>query len=145
MVFFAFTYEKVPKTATIKSAYITLYADTTTDFHPGIPIAKGHSQLSYSNEWWFKKVIAPWDENLITWNNRPEVSNQSTIEFAATTSRDQWYRINVTEFVQSEFLFDQPYGFSIEMKNKIPYNALAFYSSDGPYPALRPKLEIEYY
>ena len=145
MVLLAFTYDALPKTATIKSAYLTLYADTISNIHPTVSTPKGHSQLSYSNEWYLKKITSPWSESSVTWNNQPQVSNASNMELAASTSRDQAYKIDVTAFVIDEYTSGNYYGFRLEVKNKIPYNAIAFFSSDGPYPALRPKLIIEYY
>jgi hypothetical protein len=145
MVYFAFNYDAIPSAANIQSASLTLYADTTNDFHPGVSVPKGHSQYSASNEWLLKKVTAPWDESLITWNNRPAVDDASVIDLAASTARDQSYTIDLTNFVKNEFASGNYYGFRMEMKTKTTYNAIIFYSSDGPYPTLRPKMVIQYY
>jgi hypothetical protein len=145
MVYFAFDYATIPSTATIQSATITLYADTTSNFHPSTSIPKGHSQLSYSNEWLLSKVLSPWQENTLTWNNKPAVDVGSTIQLPASSSNAQAYTIDVSQFVKNEFASGNSYGFRMEVKNKIPYNCIVFYSSDGPYPTLRPKIEIAYY
>jgi len=145
MVLFNFDYNSIPSSATIQSARLTLFADTTTEFHVSISIPKGHSQLSYSNEWMIKKITSPWDENLVTWNSMPQIDEASIIELPASSANFQAYTIDLTDFVKEEFSTGNHYGFRMEMKNKIPYNCVIFYSSDGPYPALRPKMDIDYY
>jgi hypothetical protein len=145
MVYFAFDYASIPSTANIQRAILTLYADTTSEFHPGTAIPKGHSQFSYSNEWLLKKALSSWQESTLTWNNKPAVDESSTIELTASSSNAQAYTIDLSTFVKEEFASGNPYGFRMEAKNKIPYNCIIFYSSDGPYPNLRPKMEIEYY
>ncbi len=145
MTLLNFDYRNIPNTATIQGARLTLYADTSTIFHPSVSIPKGHSQLSFTNEWLLKKITSPWDENFVTWNSMPQIDQASSIELPVSTANFQAYTIDLTNFVSEEFASGNHYGFRMEVKNKIPYNCVIFYSSDGPYPALRPKIEIDYY
>lgn len=144
VVFLAFDYRSIPPTANIQKATLTLFADTTSNFHSSTDLAKGHLQYTKTNQWELRQVTAPWDEYMITWNNQPSVSPFVT-HLPASTSNNQAYVIDVTNIVIQEFMQGTSHGFKIETTIKNPYNCLVFYSDDSPYASLRPKLEIEYY
>jgi hypothetical protein len=144
-IFLTFDYRNVPSSARIKKATVTLFADTSSNSYPGTDLPKGHSQYSNSNESTLKRITSPWDENLITWNTRPSVDETAIIAIPESSSCSQAYSIDVTTFVQEEFKSKTHYGFCLSLVQQTPYCSLMFYSDDGPYASLKPKIELEYY
>jgi hypothetical protein len=125
--------------ATILDAKLSLY------FNPNYwdPM---HSQLSGSNECTLTRIVDPWEEYDVTWNNRPGFSTVNTVTLPASTSANQDYlNIDVTDLVQD--MIDLPtssHGFLMKMLTPTHYRRLVFSSSDHPDSARHPKLEITY-
>lgn len=80
-----FDYSSIPANANISKAILILYADTTLNTG-----SLGHSQLG-SNDWVLKRVIQPWNEATVTWNNQPKIDLTSEIQCLASTSPSQSY------------------------------------------------------
>jgi len=139
-----FDYSTIPAGATITSAKLTLYADTTYNYSAG-SVPPGHSQLSGSNAWNLARVTSAWDEQTVTWNTMPSIDAKSYLSLPASTSASESYSIDVTTFVKDEIANPTIYyGFLLYLVTEIPYRAVYFYSSDGSYAALHPVLAIEY-
>ena len=58
---------RFPSNLNITAAYLYLYS---YDSNNGI-----HSTLSFSNEAVLRRVIEPWEEDVVTWNNQPAVTD----------------------------------------------------------------------
>ena len=112
-----FDYSSIPTSATITSAKLTLYADTSTNISvnqlPGIP--PGHYGNG-SNNSVLSNITSTWDESTVTWNTVPTftTSNQLMINPTATSS-DSVY-VDVTSLIMDQRK-NGNYGFQLELQN----------------------------
>lgn len=133
-----FDYSMIPAGAVITNATLTLFADTTLNTG-----SIGHSKLSGSNAWVFKRVTQVWEETTVTGNTEP--STDLVIQCAASTSPSQAYVLEITSWVADEIANPTNYhGFLMQINDETPYRAVNFCSSDHPFALLRPKMVIEY-
>jgi hypothetical protein len=92
------------------------------------------------------KIIQPWEENSVTWNNQPLTSDVNKVSIPKSTSTDQAYTdIDVTALVQD--MIDYPtenYGFMLKLEEEFPYKLVILASSDYPENNKRPKLVVYY-
>jgi hypothetical protein len=138
--FFDFNLSGIPANATITSATLYLYHNPASASGN-----TGHSQLDGTNEAWLQRITSTWDENLITWNNKPATTTQNQVVVAASSSNTQNYQINVATLLQD--MVNNPtqsFGFAFQLQTESPRRSLLFASSDHPNAALHPKLEITY-
>ena len=93
-----------------------------------------------------QRVLEPWEEEQVTWNNRPAASRLNQVVLPTpTTVQDDFINVDVTALVRDMLANPtQSHGFLIQMREKDRYRKLIFASSDYHDPALRPRLEIEY-
>jgi len=139
-----FDYSTIPAGATITSAKLTLYADTTYNYSAG-SVPPGHSQLSGSNAWQLSRVTSAWNEQTVTWNTMPTIDAATTLSLPASTSASESYTIDVTTFVKAEVANPTTYyGFLMNLVTETPYRSVYFYSSDDSHTALHPTMVIEY-
>jgi len=86
--FLEFNLSAIPPNSIILSAQLSLYGEGQ------------HSTLSGSNEGLIERVIAPWDESTVTWNNQPPSTTQNSVLLPASTSVAQDYTdIDVTNLI----------------------------------------------
>lgn len=136
-----FPLDNIPQGSTIHKAILTLYADTTNPVSPKF----GHSTLGGPNDWVIKKVIVPWNINIVTWNNQPATDNADTLLMAASISGDQRYDIDITKFIKERYANPTShYGYLLKLNNETPYRSIAFCSSNHQYQQLAPELKVEY-
>lgn len=139
---------ELPANAKILSAKLALFgveegvaAPIGNSFYPGSPYE------SYgSNACVLKRVTGDWNEGTITWNNKPETTDQDKATVPASTS--QWNYdakfINVTNMVKTMVKTGENNGFCLQLKTEQYYKGVVFGSSEHPDPARRPKLTVEY-
>ena len=129
----------IPAGSVIQSAYLSLFYDS-------ISSNLGHSQLSGSNECNIYKNTDPWDEDVVTWTNKPGTTSVNSGYLPASSSNTQDYtNIDITAMVQD--FTDDPqhnYGMMVQLINETAYRSLIFCSSDHVDPTTHPKLEITY-
>jgi hypothetical protein len=142
--FIAFDLSTIPTNAIVDSAYLTLYysqaivdilyrASTYFDGHVG------------NTPMWIQKVLEPWSENTITWNNQPASSMVNQVSVPAYTSKTQNYKLNVKTLVQGMVAIPSSnYGFMLKLQNETPYSLVALASSDETNPNIRPKIQVYY-
>jgi len=130
----------IPNGTIIDSAKLSLYA---YDNFPNLPTYGNHYSINAST---ISRVISPWNEHTINWNNKPSVSSQNQINISTSTYATQDYLdINVTALVNDMMLnSNSSYGFSIQLQNEQIYKRMLFASGDHPDTNLHPKLEIYY-
>ncbi len=137
--FIEFDLSSIPQSATIINATLTLIHDSTS------VSPFGHSTLSGSNASYLRRVISPWAENTITWNNQPANTTTNQVILPQSDSIDQDYVIDATMLVQD--MVNDPsnsHGFSLELVTEQYYRSMTFSSSDSPDAFRWPKLEICY-
>ncbi len=92
------------------------------------------------------KITENWQENTVTWNNQPSISNEQAITIPKSISAQQSYlNIDVTGLVQG--MINNPnenYGFMLKLNEEFPYKLVIVASSDHPDENKRPKLVVYY-
>ena len=83
----------LPSNIEITGAYLSLYSYDSNNGR--------HSNRSVSNEAVLKRIVEPWEEGLVTWNNQPAVTDENQVLLNQSTAEDQDYLdIDVTELVK---------------------------------------------
>ena len=98
-----------------------------------------------SNEFYIKRIIAPWDELTVTWDNQPATTNEGAIFVPKSISQYQDYEIDITSLIQE--IINKPessYGIMMQLLYENPYNRAMFASSDYPDSTKHPKLVINF-
>ena len=134
-----FDLSEIPEGVIINSAKLSLYSYNS-------PSNGSHSTLSGSNESVLSRVIDPWYENSVNWNNQPATTTQNQAFLPASTNSIQNYlNINVTNLVQDMVADpDNSYGFQIKLVTEECYRRMVFASSDNIDPRLHPKLVVTF-
>ena len=135
---FEFDLSSIPTNAYITEVKLSLF------YVPTSYGAGEHCSEDGPNECFISRVIEPWDESTVTWNNQPSVSDENQVLLPASTHVEQDYKnIDVTGLVQD--MFDNGNnGFLLKLKNESHYRRLTFGSSDCEDETKRPKLVIKY-
>ena len=135
-----FDLSSIPANATITSAKLSLYCNTTSD-HTQL-----HSGLSGSNACFLQRVTSSWTENAVNWNNQPTTSAVNQVTLPASTSNTQDYlNIDVLNLIKD--IKSNPsssFGIMLKLETEAKYRSLIFANSDHLTAAKRPKLVIEY-
>lgn len=132
----AFDYSAIPPGATILSAYLTLYAYDS-------PLNQSHSTLSGANTSYIRRVIEPWDENTVTWDNQPASTAIGQLTIPSSNAITNISNLNVTDMVE-EMLVSGNNGFILQLATESYYRKMIYASSDNPDASLHPKLVITY-
>ena len=135
-----FDFSQIPQNTFITYAELVLFNDSTSLATNG-----EHSQLSGSNEMLVQRIVDPWSEQEITWNNVPDFSTQNQILVPSSSSPHQNYHINVTDLVLD--MLEDPtnsFGFRLQLQTEEYYRSLVFASSDHIDSTLHPELKICY-
>lgn len=131
-----FDLTSVPSNAFITDARLTLYYNTTSieGYHSGV------------NASYLQRIIAPWVESTVTWNNQPATTTANQILLSTSTTPIQNYlNINVTNFIRDMVVNPgSNYGIMLKLVTETSFKKLIFASSDHVTPAMRPKLDITY-
>jgi hypothetical protein len=132
-----FDLSQIPNGATITSATLSLWCNTTTQstmqLHAG------------SNSSVIRRVTSAWTENGVNWSNQPSTTSQNEVTLATSTSSTQDYlNIDVTALYQDILTSGNNYGIMLQLATESGMNSLVFASSDYTNSAKRPKLEVCY-
>jgi len=134
-----FNLSNIPQNSTITSAKLSLYWGNNN-------LNTGHSSISYPNVAYLKKIIEPWGENTVTWNNQPNTTNTNMVTLPQSTNPTQDYsNIDITTLVQD--MVDNPstsFGFLFKQTAEQYYRAMLFASSDFTDASKHPKITIIY-
>jgi len=132
LIFFDLT--GIPNGAEVTSAKLSLFAYGTLG-----PI-QGHT--GPNNSAVLQRVLQPWTENTVTWNNQPASSTQNEVILPASSVFNQDYiDIDVTLLVQ-DMLLTNNYGFIMKLVDETLTKALLFCSEDHPDSLKRPTMEV---
>jgi hypothetical protein len=134
--FLEFDLSAISADAEITSAYLSLYynPDSGSNGHEG------------SNSTVLQRVIDPWEELTLNWNNQPGSTNENGIILPASSLMDQDYtNINVTSLVQDMVNNSSgSHGFMMKQLTEDIYRSMKFASGDFGDPSRHPKLEVCY-
>ena len=90
------------------------------------------------------RAAGPWEENKITWNNRPGFTGTASVYRGSTPEKPAWVHVDVTEILSGWFSGKyKHYGFVVRLVNENEKYSSFFYSSDNPRDE-KPKLHIKY-
>jgi hypothetical protein len=129
----------IPVNAVISSAKLYLYAKTNN-----INGNYGNPTYGSANTALLQKAISPWNNVTVGWNNQPSVSTVSQKVLPQSTSTQQNYVADITDFVQSWVNKpDSNYGMMLRLLAEQYYNSMVFNSGQAA-DSLRPRLEICY-
>jgi len=131
-----FDLSQLPDNAELTSATMSLYHNPTS---PDV----GHEN-DYTSV--LQRVIEPWEENTVTWNNQPAVTTTNEVIIPATSSLTQDYpNIDVTNLVLD--MLENPqssHGFKLTLVDEVIFRSMKFASSDYSNSDLHPTLELCY-
>jgi len=131
-----FDVTSIPSNAFVTDARLSLYYNNTS-------IEGNHSGVNAS---YLQRIIAPWAESTVTWNNQPATTTANQVLLATSSSNTQNYlNINVTNFIRDMVINPgSNYGIMLKLVTETAFKKLIFASSDHITPAMRPKLDITY-
>lgn len=138
--FVEFDLSVIPENSTIINANLSLFYNPTDphesfDFHTG------------ENEIYIQRIISPWNEHTIVWDNQPNTTTVNYVTVPPSTSPSQNYlNINVSELVKDMIDSNsESHGFMIRMADEINYyKSVLFASSEHSDAALHPELRVCY-
>jgi hypothetical protein len=136
-----FDLSSIPSFATITSAKVSFYHNAVSDYNSGQNTCCGSNS-------YLQTITSPWDENTVTWNNRPSVSTINQVQLPSINSSAQNFTdIDVTAMIQdrknnpsSNFGMMMRYSFDLGYY----YDAALFASGDHPNSAIHPVLEVTF-
>ena len=133
-----FDLSELPNTAHIINAKITLYSVNS--------VAAGHHEYEENNSAFLERVLEPWNENLVTWNNQPITSQDNKVILPTSTESIQDYtQFDVTNLLRDALNSEEGFhGFLFKLQEEDIYRRMLFASSDYNDPSKHPKLEISY-
>jgi len=124
----------------IKKAFLYLYSINSPDH------GNGHSTLSGSNDFLIKKITSPWNEDSVTWNTQPFVSDTNQVFVIGSDSTYQNYKIEITELARDMVKYPESnYGLMLMLQEEAIYRRILFASSDYPDKTKHPQIIITYY
>lgn len=129
----------IPSDATVTSAKLYLYAKPNASNGDHVNPTYGTANASL-----FQKVTQPWTTTGTGWLNQPATTTISQKTLPQSTSNQQNYIVNVTDFVQGWVAHPETnYGAMLRLKDETYYNSMIFYSGQAP-ANLKPRLVICY-
>lgn len=133
-----FDLSSIPVSATINSAYLSLYHNPTATLYNGV-----HSG---ANAFYIQRITSEWHEDTTAWNNQPTTTNVNEVLLPATVSGSQDFpNIDVTAMVND--MVNTPnssYGFMIRLQFEVQYADLLIAPSNHADSSVHPKLVINY-
>jgi hypothetical protein len=137
-----FDLSSIPPDSTILAAFLGLTA--RGPFGLGPVGTQGH--VGPGNDCVLRRVITPWQDNTITWNNQPQTTTQNEVLLAPSShTMENYLNINVTELVR-DMVADaaNSHGFMLSLVNETPPRSLAFHTGLAPEMDRRPVLLVVY-
>lgn len=136
----------LPANAIINSATLKLYGVTQSDIsgygntnHPGVQSPYKPNPINIG------LVQSSWDEQTITWNNRPAINFSYGITHPASQRRfDDTIMVDVTSLVQTQVSSGNNYGYGIQLQTEEKYRSWYWASSDHQTASRHPELIITY-
>jgi len=131
-----FDLSAIPPQTKIKGARLSLYWNSSGNL----------IDQTGDNVFSIYRITQEWDENTVTWNNQPAISNLHKVTVPKSTSPQQSYiDVDVTELIQDGINNPQvSHGFMLKLDQEFPYRLIVLASSDCADATKRPKLVVYY-
>ena len=135
-----FNVSKIPSTAIIDSAYLSLYFNPTSVYNKSGKGNQGQDKIV------IQRVLSDWNEKSVTWNNQPETTTQNQVVIDKPESNNADYTdIDITNIIRDIINNDEGrYGIMLRHQNEKPYNVVFFASSEHPDTEIHPELRVYY-
>lgn len=138
----------IPSSATITDARLNLYSPRPQSSNSD----KQYSTLSTGsstyqpNDCFLSRIVAPWDENSVTWNNQPATRARNSVSLAQSSAYLQDYlNIDIKNVMQDMVQIpDSAFGLMLKLNTESIYRRMSFASSDHPDVRLHPNATIKY-
>ncbi|WP_149240731.1 PA14 domain-containing protein [Dyadobacter sp. 32] len=132
----------IPQNAIIESATLFLYGPGDEDGWP-----MGNYDNEGTNQLWVERVTSAWEENYITWLNRPSFTEANRVSIPGSTS--EWEHdvsLNVQQLVQDMVNLNSSdrNGFQLRLQQEQVFRSFAFLSRETNHTDYRPKLQVTY-
>jgi hypothetical protein len=129
----------IPSTATIESANLYLYSDST-------PTTGNLVDANYgSNSFTLQQVNSNWVASGVTWFNQPVGLMANQIIIPSTSQSFLDLDIDVTSMVGNMVNNNANYGFLLQLQSELPYSSRIFVAShSSPASTRYPKLVVVY-
>ncbi|NNF01954.1 MAG: T9SS type A sorting domain-containing protein [Bacteroidia bacterium] len=136
-----FDFRQIPNGVIVTKAELYLYSDLNNNGQ----WSGGHTYSPLSNSSTARRIISPWTEHSVTWNNQPTTTLQNEVIVPVSTSSHQHYVLDVTSLVQ-DILLDTANSFGLQFKLNIEtsYRKMVFASRNNATSTYHPKLIVEY-
>ncbi|MEZ4909564.1 MAG: DNRLRE domain-containing protein [Saprospiraceae bacterium] len=132
---FSFDLDSLNNLGSIVSARLNLFASGP------IGSVSGHEG---SNQAFIQKIVEPWEEYQVTWDNQPNTTKLNEVILPKSTFPLQDYtNINILPLIK-DIIENENYGFMLRLDDESPKNVLLLCSSDHPIIEKHPNLEICY-
>lgn len=104
---------------------------------------EAHSFTSDDNDFTIQRIISPWNQKEVTWENKPEITVKNILSVKGSTIPDtDIENIDITQLIIDSYSEpENSFGFLIKIKNPETYRRLVFSSFDD-IEENRPELEI---
>jgi hypothetical protein len=138
---FKFDLSTIPSKATIDSAALYIYSDST-------PITANLIDANFgtSNSFTIQQVTSDWSASTVNWTNQPTGSTTNQIVIPQTSESFLDLRVDVTVMIDSMVKNNANYGFLLKLQNEVAYNSRIFVSSyNTTYANRHPKLVVGYH
>lgn len=134
-----FDLSSIPIGSVIDSARLSLYSYHSSGLGT-------HSTRSGSNESVISRIISPWEEISVTWDNQPTYTTHNQVFLPESSDSIQDYlNIDVTNLIQD--IVSEPnnnFGFLLKLVNEQHYRAMVFAASGHSNSNLHPRLEVTF-
>ncbi|MFN8438911.1 MAG: DNRLRE domain-containing protein [Cytophagales bacterium] len=132
----------IPASAVIDSAKLYLFSSAA---YRSNTLPNGHSSQSHANTSSLYRILAPWDEAAVTWNNQPLIATNVSAPLPQSATINQNYVLDLQGDVANMVANPSTnYGWMLKMNNENYYAGMFFYSSDNTTQAIAPKLVVKY-
>lgn len=133
----SFPISQIPSDAIIQTATLKLFYDSTSVFTMG--------QTGF-NSYVVRRITGNWQEDSVTWNNQPAVTNLNQVtDFFGASSIYPNIELNVTNLLKAtRDSFNSTLDLMLQLTTEQTFRSIILASSEHPDTALRPRLDIKY-
>lgn len=144
-----FDLNQLPKSAWIKSVYLTLYYDIPVPWNDSVFASNG--PWDSSSPWYgaaLQQIVEPWKEYGVTWNNQPKTTEMGQVLIYPFVKNANFITLDVTKLYVPDptldFVAVPNYGMMLTLYPDEKFPGFRFASSDYPEPSMRPQLVVNY-
>ena len=144
----SFDKNSIPKSARVKYVNLRLFYDTPMTWSNSV-YSTGPEPINSDVIWYgavLQRVVEPWEENKVTWNNQPATVVDDQVYIAPFISNVNFIDIDVTRLFinNSDSSVKDDYGMLFKLYPTELFAGFRFASSDYEKEEMRPMLTVYY-